>query len=119
MAISQLEEYFRGERKAFQLPLLMAGTEFRTRVWNELAAIPYGETRSYSEIADKFGSPGGQRAVAQACSHNHLAVIVPCHRVVAANGSLGGYTIADGSKERGKRPVGLAIKSYLLSHEQI
>jgi methylated-DNA-[protein]-cysteine S-methyltransferase len=87
----QLEEYFAGVRQRFDLPLSMAGGAFEKRVWDELLAIPYGKTASYGEIADRIGSPGAARAVGLANGRNPIAVIVPCHRVIGANGSLTGY----------------------------
>jgi methylated-DNA-[protein]-cysteine S-methyltransferase len=88
---SQLEEYFAGERQSFDVPLQMAGGEFELRVWEALRAIPYGETASYGEIAAEIGSPGAARAVGLANGRNPIAVIVPCHRVIGADGSLTGY----------------------------
>ena len=117
-AVRQLDEYFRGERAFFELPLRPIGTPFSEKVWRALSEIPYGETRSYSQVADMVGCHGGQRAVAQACSGNRLAVLVPCHRVIASNGKPGGYTVADSVRKRGTQPEGLAIKQFLLAHEQ-
>lgn len=88
----ELEEYFRGERRNFDLPMKMEGTEFQLRVWKEIYKIPYGHTISYKELAHRCGSPRGYRAVARACGANPLCLLVPCHRVVGSNGSLGGYT---------------------------
>ena len=116
-AVSQLDEYFGGKRRTFDLPLTLSGTPFRKKVWECLLAIPYGDTMTYGEIAGRCGCAGGQRAVAQACGSNRLAILVPCHRVVTSGGGLGGYTIVNDGKEKGKRPEGLAIKQYLLSHE--
>ena len=90
-AIHQLTEYFSGTRKSFDLPLEMNGTEFQKKVWNELCNIPYGETRSYKDIAEKIGNPKAVRAVGGANNKNKLMIIVPCHRVVGADGSLIGY----------------------------
>ena len=87
----QLDEYFSGERTAFDVPLTLAGTEFQRRVWTELCAIPYGQTISYGELARRVGNPKASRAVGLANGRNPVAVIVPCHRVIAADGSLGGY----------------------------
>jgi methylated-DNA-[protein]-cysteine S-methyltransferase len=86
----QLEEYFAGERTAFDVPLDLDGTLFQTEVWAELARIPYGETISYGELARRVGRPSGPRAVGQANGRNPIPVIVPCHRVLASNG-IGGY----------------------------
>ena len=87
----QLDEYFRGERKAFDLPIHLCGTDFQKSVWHQLSLIPYGTTISYSTLAKLIGNPNATRAVAQACHRNPLAVIIPCHRVIGANGSLTGY----------------------------
>jgi methylated-DNA-[protein]-cysteine S-methyltransferase len=87
----QLSEYFAGKRKAFDLPLAPRGTEFQKRVWKELARVPYGETISYSELANRVGSQGAARAVGRANATNPIAIIVPCHRVIGADGSLTGY----------------------------
>ncbi len=90
-AVGQLAAYFAGDLRQFDLDLEMAGTEFQRKVWNALRTIPYGETRSYGEIAEKIGSPNAFRAVGLANGHNPIAVIVPCHRVIGANGSLTGF----------------------------
>lgn len=90
-AIGQLEAYFEGELKEFTVELRLNGTEFQRRVWDQLRRIPYGETRSYGELADALGSPGASRAVGLANGKNPIGIIVPCHRVVGANGSLTGY----------------------------
>ncbi|MBU8821260.1 methylated-DNA--[protein]-cysteine S-methyltransferase [Mycolicibacterium goodii] len=90
-AVAQLAEYFAGERTEFDLSLDMVGTRFQRSVWNALLEIPYGETCSYGEIARKIGSPGAFRAVGLANGHNPIGIIVPCHRVIGANGSLTGY----------------------------
>lgn len=90
-AIDQLTAYFTGDLQEFDLELDLVGTEFQRRVWNALLTIPYGETRSYGEIAVQVGSPGASRAVGLANGHNPVGIIVPCHRVIGANGSLTGY----------------------------
>ena len=90
-AVEQLEAYFAGELRQFDLRMEMAGTEFQRRVWAALREIPYGETRSYGEIAREIGSPTAFRAVGLANGRNPIAVIVPCHRVIGANGSLTGF----------------------------
>lgn len=90
-AVEQLEDYFAGERQDFDLRLVLEGTAFQHRVWEALRTIPYGETRSYGEIAEQIGSPAAFRAVGLANGHNPIAVIVPCHRVIGANGSLTGF----------------------------
>jgi methylated-DNA-[protein]-cysteine S-methyltransferase len=90
-AAEQLAEYFAGERTVFELPLAPAGTPFQQRVWAALREIPYGETCSYGELADHIGRPGAARAVGLANGKNPLGIIVPCHRVIGANGDLTGY----------------------------
>ena len=102
----QLQEYFCGKRNFFDLPLSPHGTAFQRRVWTALCTIPYGETCSYKEIAAQVGSPGGSQAVGQANAHNPIPFIIPCHRVIAADGSLGGYSL------------GLDRKQWLLDLEQ-
>jgi methylated-DNA-[protein]-cysteine S-methyltransferase len=87
----QLEEYFEGRRTSFDVPLAMEGTPFQRLVWNALLEIPYGETTSYGELAHRVGQPGAARAVGLANGSNPIAVIVPCHRVIGANGKLTGY----------------------------
>jgi methylated-DNA-[protein]-cysteine S-methyltransferase len=90
-AIDQLEAYFAGELTDFDIELDLRGTEFQQRVWKALLTIPYGETRSYGEIAEQIGAPGAARAVGLANGHNPIAIVVPCHRVIGAGGSLTGY----------------------------
>lgn len=104
-AAEELDEYFSGKRRRFSLPLYPAGTDFQRCVRQALSRVPYGATASYSDIAHALGKPGGVRAVAQAVGANPLSVIVPCHRVVGADGSLTGYA------------GGLAAKRYLLGLE--
>ncbi len=87
----QLAEYFAGERTDFDLELRMTGTGFQRRVWAALREIPYGETESYGELAQRIGDPGASRAVGLANGKNPVGIIVPCHRVIGANGSLTGY----------------------------
>ncbi len=87
----QLDEYFAGERQEFSVPLAPVGGVFERRVWEELLAIPYGSTASYGQIAARVGAPGAARAVGLANGRNPIAVIVPCHRVIGADGSLTGY----------------------------
>jgi methylated-DNA-[protein]-cysteine S-methyltransferase len=101
----QLAEYFAGARRAFALPLAPAGTEFERRVWQALAAIPYGETRSYAEVARTIGRPAACRAVGRANGRNPIAVVIPCHRVIGSDGSLTGYG------------GGLDLKRFLLDLE--
>ncbi len=88
-AHDQLAEYFAGERRAFDLPLAPAGSSFQRRVWDAMLAIPYGSTRSYGEVAGELGSAA--RAVGGACGANPIPILIPCHRILAANG-LGGYS---------------------------
>lgn len=102
----QLEQYFRGERRAFELPLRMKGTAFQQQVWRALGEIPYGETVSYGAIARRIGRPKACRAVGMANHVNPIPIIVPCHRVVGANGGLTGYA------------GGLPVKEALLALEQ-
>ena len=87
----QLAGYFAGERKDFDIPLVLAGTDFQERVWRCLLDVPYGRTISYDELARRAGSPGGSRAAGGANGDNRIAIVVPCHRVIRANGDLGGY----------------------------
>ena len=88
---TQLERYFAGQLQEFSLPLSLAGSPFQVDVWEALRSIPYGETRSYGEIAEHIGRPIARRAVGAANGANRLAILVPCHRVVGANGKLTGY----------------------------
>lgn len=90
-AETQLAEYFSGQRREFDLPLAPRGTDFQRRVWNALLTIPYGETRSYGEIAALAGSPKAFRAVGSANHNNPISIFIPCHRVIGADGSLTGY----------------------------
>ena len=90
-AIRQLEEYFGGERRTFQLPLYMDVSEFRRRVYAELERIPFGETVSYGEVAERVGNPQASRAVGLACGSNPLPIVVPCHRVIGRSGKLVGF----------------------------
>lgn len=102
----QLEEYFAGERHDFDLPLAGVGTAFQQRVWSQLREIPFGQTASYGDIASSLGMPpGGSRAVGLANGANPIAIVVPCHRVIGANGTLTGYA------------GGLERKRYLLDLE--
>lgn len=90
-AARQLDEYFNGKRKVFDLPLLPRGTDFQLKVWKALQTIPYGETRSYGQIAAITGNPKASRAVGMANNRNPIAIIIPCHRVIGHDGSLTGY----------------------------
>ncbi|MBB5858030.1 methylated-DNA--[protein]-cysteine S-methyltransferase [Amycolatopsis umgeniensis] len=87
----QLKEYFAGQRKDFALPMSFGGTEFQRMVWQGLLGIPYGETVSYGELADRLGRPAASRAVGLANGKNPIGIIVPCHRVIGSNGDLTGY----------------------------
>lgn len=102
----QLDEYFAGTRQTFDLPLQPQGTEFQQRVWNELTNIPYGETRTYQDLAHALGDPGAVRAVGAANGQNPLWILLPCHRVIGSDGSLTGYA------------GGLERKRWLLTHER-
>ncbi|PZG83426.1 cysteine methyltransferase [Streptomyces sp. NTH33] len=90
-AVDQLNAYFAGELKDFTLPLRLHGTAFQRSVWDQLRTIPYGETRSYGQLAAALGKPGASRAVGLANGKNPIGIIVPCHRVIGASGSLTGY----------------------------
>jgi methylated-DNA-[protein]-cysteine S-methyltransferase len=89
--IRQLQAYFRGELKVFDVPLAMEGTDFQLRVWNALRGIPYGETVSYAQLAERIGNPKAVRAVGLANGSNPIPIIVPCHRVIGSDGSLTGF----------------------------
>jgi O-6-methylguanine DNA methyltransferase len=105
--VSELEEYFDGKRRGFTFPLDLRGTDFQLACWRALLAIPYGETRSYADIARAVGKPNAFRAVGMANNRNPLAIVVPCHRVIGANDRLVGYG------------GGLARKQWLLQHERV
>jgi methylated-DNA-[protein]-cysteine S-methyltransferase len=105
--VGQLEAYFAGERTTFDMPLQLSGTDFQRQVWSELQRIPYGETISYGELARRLGNPAAVRAVGLANGRNPIAIVVPCHRVIGADGSLTGYG------------GGLERKSWLLDHEAL
>jgi methylated-DNA-[protein]-cysteine S-methyltransferase len=104
-AVRQLTEYFAGTRREFDLPLRPQGTAFQQRVWRELTEIPYGETWSYGELAKRIDKPSASRAVGLANGRNPISILVPCHRVIGADGSLTGYG------------GGLDRKRWLLAHE--
>ena len=89
--VTELEQYFAGQRRLFTLPLDLRGTDFQKRCWRALLDIPYGQTRTYADIARAVGSPSGFRAVGMANHDNPIPIVVPCHRVVASDGTLGGY----------------------------
>jgi methylated-DNA-[protein]-cysteine S-methyltransferase len=105
-AVEQLEAYFAGDRKDFDLPLDLVGTEFQVAAWRALASIPYGETVSYGEQATRLGDPRKARAVGAANGRNPIPIIVPCHRVIGANGHLTGFG------------GGVESKAWLLDHEK-
>jgi methylated-DNA-[protein]-cysteine S-methyltransferase len=96
----QLDEYFAGKRQAFELPLDFHGTEFQKRVWEQLLAIPFGETRSYGEIARALGQPTASRAVGAANGKNPISIVAPCHRVIGTNGALTGFAGGLEAKQR-------------------
>jgi len=106
MAKKELSEYFEGKRTTFSTPIQLHGTTFQKAVWNALLTIPFGEIRSYKDIAVQAGNPKAARAVGMANNKNPIPIIVPCHRVIGANGSLVGYA------------GGLDIKTYLLELEK-
>ena len=106
-ACRQLSEYLKGERKTFDLPLNPKGTNFQKCVWRALCDIPYGETRTYKQIAEAIGNPKAVRAVGMANNRNPITIIVPCHRVIGANGKLVGYG------------GGLEMKEFLLRLEKV
>jgi methylated-DNA-[protein]-cysteine S-methyltransferase len=103
----QLEEYFAGQRKRFALKLDVSGTVFQRRVWNALLTIPFGETRSYAQIAKQIGNPGAARAVGAANGRNPISIVAPCHRVVGSMGALTGFA------------GGLEVKAQLLAFEGV
>lgn len=100
-----LDEYFAGERREFDVPLMFAGTEFQKAVWNELLLIPHGRTMTYGELARRIGRPAAVRAIANAVGSNALSILVPCHRVIGSDGTLTGYA------------GGLSAKRHLLALE--
>lgn len=104
-AIRQLEEYFRGERRRFQIALAPEGTEFEHKVWAEVCRIPFGSTDTYGEIARRLGEPDAARAVGAANARNPIAIVIPCHRVIGSGGDLTGYA------------GGIDRKKWLLDHE--
>jgi methylated-DNA-[protein]-cysteine S-methyltransferase len=105
-AITQLDEYFAGSRRDFELPLDLQGTEFQVAAWNALAEIPYGRTASYGQQAASIGRPKAVRAIGGANGRNPVAIVLPCHRIVGADGSLTGFG------------GGIEVKKWLLDHEQ-
>ena len=105
-AANQLQEYLAGRRRYFDLPLDPAGSPFQKKVWREMLDIPYGSTKTYGEIACAVGSPRGARAVGMAANRNPIAIVIPCHRVLASDGKLGGYA------------YGVEVKRFLLDLER-
>ncbi|MDF2892374.1 MAG: methylated-DNA--[protein]-cysteine S-methyltransferase [Clostridia bacterium] len=105
-ALEQIDEYFQGKRKVFNLELKAEGTEFQQKVWRSLVEVPYGETACYGDIAKAVGNNKGSRAVGGANNKNKIAIIIPCHRIIGADGSLTGYA------------GGLWRKEWLLKHEK-
>lgn len=105
--IRQLDEYFQGKRKSFELKLNPEGTEFQRKVWKELLKIPYGRTLSYGEIAQRIKNPKAVQAVGQAIGRNPISIVIPCHRVIGRDGSLTGFA------------SGLWRKEWLLKHEEV
>lgn len=105
--VAQLQAYFAGERRQFDLPLAPVGTDFQRRVWRALQGIPFGQTSSYGELAGRLGKPTASRAVGMANGRNPISIVVPCHRVIGADGSLTGYG------------GGLPRKRWLLQHEGV
>ena len=103
--IMQIDEYFKGDRKTFDLKIAWKGTAFQEKIWSQLLAVPYGETRSYIELAMEIGNVHAVRAVGSANGKNNIWIVVPCHRVIGSNGSLTGYA------------GGLERKKWLLEHE--
>jgi methylated-DNA-[protein]-cysteine S-methyltransferase len=101
----QMEDYMAGRQVEFDLPLEFRGTPFQTQVWRALTKIPFGETCSYADVAEMIGKPAAMRAVGQANGRNNLPLVVPCHRVIAAGGGIGGFG------------GGISLKKALLNHE--
>ncbi len=104
-AATQIQEYLAGKRQAFDVPLEPAGSDFQRDVWSKIQSIPYGETMSYSALAQSLGKPGSFRAVGQAANKNPILILIPCHRLVGADGGLVGYA------------AGLHVKEFLLNLE--
>lgn len=104
-ALNQLRGYFAGTRQRFEMPLRYTGTVFQNRVWQQIAAIPYGKVRTYGDIGARLGNPNLARAVGQAANRNPQPIVVPCHRVIGASGWVGGFA------------PGVDLKKILLRHE--
>ncbi|WP_102794403.1 methylated-DNA--[protein]-cysteine S-methyltransferase [Bowmanella denitrificans] len=105
-AVTQLDEYFQGKRRQFELPLAAPGTEFQQQVWRALQTVDFGQTASYAQIARRIGNPAAVRAVGAANGKNPISILVPCHRIIGSNGTLTGYA------------GGIERKAWLLQHEQ-
>lgn len=103
--LRQLDEYFKGQRETFDLPLRLTGSEFQRQVWQALTSIPFGDSISYGQLAQAVGRAGAARAVGQANGANPIPIVVPCHRVVASDGGMGGFS------------GGIELKRWLLAHE--
>ena len=106
LTANQIEEYLKGDRKTFDVPIMLKGTDFQKKVWSELCLIPYSETRSYKQIAESIGNFKAFRAVGMANNKNPIMILIPCHRVIGSNGSLVGYA------------KGLEVKKRLLDLEK-
>lgn len=106
LAATQILEYLAGNRREFDFPMMLTGTPFQQSVWSVLSRIPYGEVRTYGQIAQAIGRPGAARAVGQACNRNPLWIVIPCHRVIGKNSALTGYA------------GGISLKQALLKLEQ-
>lgn len=115
-AAAQLAEYFAGQRQSFTVPLAPRGTPFQQEVWRALCAIPYGQTRSYGQLAAALGRPSAARAVGGACRRNPIWLMIPCHRVVGASGSLTGYA---GGLERKKALLALEQGQAVQPHSTL
>ena len=115
-AAAQLAEYFAGQRQSFTIPLAPRGTPFQQEVWRALCAIPYGQTRSYGQLAAALGRPSAARAVGGACRRNPIWLMIPCHRVVGASGSLTGYA---GGLERKKALLALEQGQAVQPHSTL
>jgi len=106
LTVHQLDEYFQGKRKKFEIPLVIKGSPFQENVWRELLRVPYGKTITYKELSERLGSPKAVRAVANANGENRIAILIPCHRIIGSNGKLVGYG------------GGIEKKRYLLNLER-
>lgn len=110
-ARKQILEYFENKRTDFEIPLRSKGTPFQEAVWSAMQQVPFGQTRSYGDLALAAGSPGAARAVGQANRNNPFPIVIPCHRIIAADGSIGGYM----GQEQGEE----GMKAWLLRHEGV